>query len=147
MIICLIYFAHIFPLTVVKVCFLVKNANNVIAAEDVVLSCGFEVLPSSLEELLRVAVALSRPLLEHLHCLVVTLGADGVLVSGEHDAGSVNVQLRKQKKVRTIYNKTNNENHYCDIDSKDHFCCTYISREDSFVRYTTQLCLWLQKRR
>lgn len=75
-----------------------------IPAEDVVLSCGVEVLPSSLNELLGAAVALSRPLLEHLHCLVVTMGADGVLVCGEHDAGSVNMQPRKQKKVRTVYN-------------------------------------------
>lgn len=75
------------------------------------MSCGVEVLPSSLEELLRVAVALSRPLLEHLHCVLVTLGADGVLVCGEHDAGSVNMQPRKQgsnKEVRNAYNKTSN---------------------------------------
>uniref|UniRef100_A0A3Q3QNX8 Carbohydrate kinase PfkB domain-containing protein n=1 Tax=Monopterus albus TaxID=43700 RepID=A0A3Q3QNX8_MONAL len=57
-----------------------------------------EVLPSSLEEVLHVAVTLSRPLLEHIHCLVVTLGAKGVLVCGEHVAGSVNLQLRKQKR-------------------------------------------------
>ncbi|XP_059191379.1 uncharacterized protein zgc:136858 isoform X3 [Centropristis striata] len=61
-----------------------------------------EVLPSSLEEMLSVAVALSRPLLEHLHCLVVTLGAGGVLVCGEHDAGSVNLQPRKQKTKRQL---------------------------------------------
>ncbi|XP_071350447.1 uncharacterized protein [Trachinotus anak] len=61
-----------------------------------------EVLPNSLEEVLNVAVALSRPLLEHLHCLVVTLGANGVLVCGEHDAGSVNLQPRKQKRKRQL---------------------------------------------
>ncbi|XP_078112235.1 uncharacterized protein LOC144521555 [Sander vitreus] len=61
-----------------------------------------EVLPCSLEEVLSVAVALSRPLLEHLHCLVVTLGANGVLVCGEHDAGSVNLQPRKQKRRRQL---------------------------------------------
>uniref|UniRef100_A0A3Q1J5F9 Carbohydrate kinase PfkB domain-containing protein n=1 Tax=Anabas testudineus TaxID=64144 RepID=A0A3Q1J5F9_ANATE len=61
-----------------------------------------EVLQSSLEERLRVAVTLSRPLLEHLHCLVVTLGADGVLVCGEHDAGSINMQPRKQKRRRRL---------------------------------------------
>lgn len=65
------------------------------------LSCGLAVLPSSLDEVLSVAMALSRPLLDHLHCLVVTLGANGVLVCGEHDAGSVNLQPRKQKRVRT----------------------------------------------
>lgn len=78
----------------------VKNANSVIAAEDVVLFCGLSVLPSSLDEVLSVAVTLSRPLLEHLHCVVVTLGANGLLVCGEHDAGSVNLQPRKQKRVR-----------------------------------------------
>ncbi|XP_049429972.1 uncharacterized protein zgc:136858 isoform X2 [Epinephelus fuscoguttatus] len=61
-----------------------------------------EVLPNSLEEVLSVAVALSRPLLEHLHCLVVTLGASGVLLCGEHDAGSVNLQPRKQKRRRKL---------------------------------------------
>ncbi|XP_071753678.2 uncharacterized protein LOC139910311 [Centroberyx gerrardi] len=57
-----------------------------------------EVLPGSVDEVLRCVLALSRPLLEHLHCLVVTLGAEGVLVCGEHDAGSVNLQPRKQKR-------------------------------------------------
>lgn len=80
-----------------------KNANSVTVAEDVVLSCGVAVLPSSLEEVLSVAVVLSRPLLEHLHCLVVTLGANGVLLCGEHDAGSVNLQPRKQKRVSATY--------------------------------------------
>ncbi|XP_047452890.1 pseudouridine-metabolizing bifunctional protein C1861.05 isoform X1 [Mugil cephalus] len=61
-----------------------------------------EVLPSTLDEMLRVAVTLSRPLLEHLHCLVVTLGADGVLLCGEHDAGTVSLQPRKQKKKRQL---------------------------------------------
>lgn len=80
-----------------------KNANSVIVAEDVVLFCGLAVLPSSFDEVLSVAVALSRPLLEHLHCLVVTLGANGLLVCGEHDAASVNLQPRKQKRVRAAY--------------------------------------------
>ncbi|XP_027128831.1 pseudouridine-metabolizing bifunctional protein C1861.05 [Larimichthys crocea] len=61
-----------------------------------------EVLPSSFDEVLSVAVALSRPLLEHLHCLVVTLGANGLLVCGEHDAASVNLQPRKQKRRRQL---------------------------------------------
>ncbi|XP_051237841.1 uncharacterized protein zgc:136858 isoform X1 [Dicentrarchus labrax] len=61
-----------------------------------------EVLPSSHDEVLSVAVALSRPLLEHLLCLVVTLGANGLLVCGEHDGGSVNLQPRKQKRRRQL---------------------------------------------
>ncbi|XP_037538945.1 pseudouridine-metabolizing bifunctional protein C1861.05 [Nematolebias whitei] len=62
-----------------------------------------EVLPDTLEESLSVAVALSRPLLEHLHCLVVTLGPSGVLLCGEHsEAGSVNLQPRKLRKKRQL---------------------------------------------
>lgn len=57
-------------------------------------------LPSSLTEVLNVALTLSRPLLEHIHCLIVTLGAKGILVCGEHEAGSVDLQPRRQKKVR-----------------------------------------------
>lgn len=59
-------------------------------------------LPTSLEEILTVAVALSRPLLENLHCLVVTLGPDGVLLCGQHEAGSVDLQPRKPKGVRAF---------------------------------------------
>lgn len=61
-----------------------------------------EVQPGPLDEILRVAVALSRPLLENLHCLVVTLGPDGVLLCGEYNAGSVDLQPRKQKKKRQL---------------------------------------------
>lgn len=57
------------------------------------------VLPSSLTEVLDIALTLSRHLLEHIHCLIVTLGAKGVLVCGEHEAGSVNLQPRRQNKV------------------------------------------------
>lgn len=61
------------------------------------------VLPDTLEEVLSVAVALSRPLLEHLLCLVVTLGPSGVLLCGEHSqAGSVNLQPRKLRKVSIV---------------------------------------------
>ncbi|KAM8861204.1 uncharacterized protein ACB058_008109 isoform 1-T1 [Synchiropus picturatus] len=60
------------------------------------------VLPRSLEEVLNVAMTLSRPLLEHLHCLVVTLGHFGVLVSGEHEAGSVNLTPRQKKTKRKL---------------------------------------------
>ncbi|XP_077373398.1 uncharacterized protein LOC144016319 isoform X2 [Festucalex cinctus] len=60
------------------------------------------VLPNSLEQVLSLAVALSRPILEHLHCLVVTLGENGVLVCGEHHAGNVNLKPRKQRKTRKL---------------------------------------------
>lgn len=55
-------------------------------------------LPRSLEDVLGCVPALSLPLLEHLHCVVVTLGSLGVLVCGEHEAGTVNLQPRKQKR-------------------------------------------------
>uniref|UniRef100_A0A3B5N1Z5 Zgc:136858 n=1 Tax=Xiphophorus couchianus TaxID=32473 RepID=A0A3B5N1Z5_9TELE len=61
-----------------------------------------EELPTSLDGILTVAVALSRPLLENLHCLVVTLGPDGVLLCGQHEAGSVDLQPRKQKSKRQL---------------------------------------------
>ncbi|XP_016888510.1 uncharacterized protein LOC103380561 isoform X2 [Cynoglossus semilaevis] len=57
-----------------------------------------EVLPCSVEEMLNFAVTLSLPLLEHIHCLVVTLGANGVLLCGEQDAGSVNLQPRQHRR-------------------------------------------------
>ncbi|XP_072242258.1 uncharacterized protein [Leuresthes tenuis] len=68
--------------------------------EDVVTLVA--VLPNALDDILNVAVALSRPLLEHLHCLVVTLGPNGVLLCGEHDAGSVSLKPRKQKRRRQL---------------------------------------------
>lgn len=61
------------------------------------------VLPCSVEEMLNFAVTLSLPLLEHIHCLVVTLGANGVLLCGEQDAGSVNLQPRQHRRVWKIY--------------------------------------------
>ncbi|KAJ0029429.1 hypothetical protein NQD34_004426 [Periophthalmus magnuspinnatus] len=67
---------------------------------------GFPVpqaLPDTLDEMLDVAMALSGPLLEHLHCLVVTLGACGVLICGENKAGSIYLQPRKWKTVCLFY--------------------------------------------
>uniref|UniRef100_A0A671SUY8 Zgc:136858 n=1 Tax=Sinocyclocheilus anshuiensis TaxID=1608454 RepID=A0A671SUY8_9TELE len=55
-------------------------------------------VPISLEDVLGCIPALSRPLLEHLHCVVVTLGALGVMVCGEHDADTVHLQPQKQKR-------------------------------------------------
>lgn len=115
---------------------LVKNTNVVILAEEKLLSCGVAVLPSSLDNMLSVATALSRPLLEHLHCLVVTLGAYGVLVCGEHDAGSVNMKPRKQKKARTVLIHTSGMMNIITIQCDVH--CGCFCRRGSFVLYTTQ---------
>ncbi|KAL2093600.1 hypothetical protein ACEWY4_010912 [Coilia grayii] len=64
------------------------------------------VLPESLEEVLSCAASLSRPLLEHLQCVVVTLGPMGVLLCGEHEAGAVNLQPRKHRRVRARRTRT-----------------------------------------
>ncbi|XP_078509550.1 uncharacterized protein LOC144769367 [Lissotriton helveticus] len=50
-------------------------------------------LPTSLDGILEAAVTLSRPLLKHLHCVVVTLGAHGVLLCGRKSDGQT-VSLR-----------------------------------------------------
>ncbi|XP_035257374.1 pseudouridine-metabolizing bifunctional protein C1861.05 isoform X2 [Anguilla anguilla] len=53
------------------------------------------VLPSDPDEVLDCAATLSRPLLEHLQCVVVTLGPLGVLVCGEHEDGMVRLAPRR----------------------------------------------------
>ncbi|CAL9696895.1 unnamed protein product [Knipowitschia caucasica] len=66
---------------------------------------GLEVpqaLPESLDEVLELAMTLSRPLLEHLHCLIVTLGPYGVLVCGESKDDSIYLQPRKFKIKRQL---------------------------------------------
>ncbi|KAI7811979.1 uncharacterized protein zgc:136858 [Triplophysa rosa] len=55
-------------------------------------------LPRSLEDVLSCVPALSRPLLDHLHCVVVTLGSAGVVLCGEQEAGTVNLQPRMEKR-------------------------------------------------
>ncbi|XP_009678232.1 uncharacterized protein [Struthio camelus] len=46
-------------------------------------------LPSRLEDVVKTAMTLARPLLTQLHCVVVTLGAHGVLLCGKSVGGSV----------------------------------------------------------
>uniref|UniRef100_A0A8C9UD66 Pseudouridine-metabolizing bifunctional protein C1861.05-like n=1 Tax=Serinus canaria TaxID=9135 RepID=A0A8C9UD66_SERCA len=48
-------------------------------------------LPSRLEDVVQAAVALACPLLAHLHCVVVTLGAHGVLLCGRSLGGSISL--------------------------------------------------------
>ncbi|PKU36068.1 pseudouridine-metabolizing bifunctional [Limosa lapponica baueri] len=48
-------------------------------------------LPSRLEDVVQTAVALARPLLAHLHCVVVTLGAHGILLCGKSLQGSISL--------------------------------------------------------
>ncbi|XP_058842341.1 uncharacterized protein zgc:136858 isoform X3 [Acipenser ruthenus] len=55
------------------------------------------VVPSSLDDVLGSALALSRPLLEHLRCVVVTLGPHGVLLCGDAEGGAVSLQGAEYK--------------------------------------------------
>ncbi|XP_059701941.1 uncharacterized protein LOC132327135 isoform X2 [Haemorhous mexicanus] len=48
-------------------------------------------LPSRLEDVVQAAVALACPLLAHLHCVVVTLGAHGILLCGRSLGGSISL--------------------------------------------------------
>ncbi|XP_074395213.1 uncharacterized protein LOC102073347 isoform X4 [Zonotrichia albicollis] len=48
-------------------------------------------LPSRLEDAVQAAAALACPLLSHLQCVVVTLGAHGVLLCGRSLAGSISL--------------------------------------------------------
>ncbi|XP_064894412.1 uncharacterized protein LOC102089100 isoform X4 [Columba livia] len=56
-------------------------------------------LPSRLEDVLQTAMALARPLLAHLHCVVVTLGAHGVLLCGKSLGGSISLCPGAHEKV------------------------------------------------
>ncbi|XP_039625986.1 pseudouridine-metabolizing bifunctional protein C1861.05 [Polypterus senegalus] len=56
-------------------------------------------LPTSLDEILNSAATLSRPLLEFLKCVIVTLGAQGVLLCGRSKDGTVCLQPRKDNMV------------------------------------------------
>ncbi|XP_009820713.2 uncharacterized protein LOC104265083 [Gavia stellata] len=49
-------------------------------------------LPSRLEDVVHTAMALARPLLAHLRCVVVTLGAHGILLCGKSLGGSTSLR-------------------------------------------------------
>ncbi|KAM4676558.1 uncharacterized protein O3C94_009010 isoform 1-T2 [Discoglossus pictus] len=55
---------------------------------------GFPVpsdLPSELDDIIDTAISLSLPLLEHLHCVIVTLGGNGVLLCGHNHGGTLSL--------------------------------------------------------
>lgn len=54
-------------------------------------------VPCKLEDMVDTAISLSLPLLENLHCVIVTLGAHGVLLCGHRRDGTVS--LRAKDKV------------------------------------------------
>ncbi|XP_069823709.1 uncharacterized protein [Dendropsophus ebraccatus] len=54
-------------------------------------------IPCKLEDMVDTAISLSLPLLENIHCVIVTLGAHGVLLCGHRRDGTVS--LRAKDKV------------------------------------------------
>ncbi|XP_074863343.1 uncharacterized protein LOC142019875 isoform X2 [Carettochelys insculpta] len=64
-------------------------------------SLGYPVpaeLPARLEDVVRTALTLTRPLLTHLHCVVVTLGMHGVLLCGRRVEGSISLCCAAHRK-------------------------------------------------
>ncbi|XP_069715135.1 uncharacterized protein [Phaenicophaeus curvirostris] len=74
--------------------------------------------PSRLEDLVQMAIALARPLLAHLCCVVVTLGAHGVLLCGKSLGGSISLcpGAREQTDAASL--------------CATHYPATHISREE-----------------
>ncbi|XP_054689087.1 uncharacterized protein LOC129209141 isoform X4 [Grus americana] len=56
-------------------------------------------LPSRLEDVVQTAMALARPLLAHLCCVVVTLGTHGVLLCGKSLGGSISLRPGAHKQT------------------------------------------------
>ncbi|XP_059834071.1 uncharacterized protein zgc:136858 [Hypanus sabinus] len=52
-------------------------------------------LPSAVDEVVEVALRMSRPLLKHLQCVIVTLGKHGVLLCSGREDGEISLQPRK----------------------------------------------------
>uniref|UniRef100_UPI00398F5D53 uncharacterized protein isoform X7 n=1 Tax=Pristiophorus japonicus TaxID=55135 RepID=UPI00398F5D53 len=52
-------------------------------------------LPSVIDDVIGVALDMSRPLLEHLQCAIVTLGQHGVLLCGRSEKGTISLQPKK----------------------------------------------------
>ncbi|XP_010012556.1 PREDICTED: pseudouridine-metabolizing bifunctional protein C1861.05-like [Nestor notabilis] len=75
-------------------------------------------LPSRLEDVVQTAVALACPLLSHLHCVVVTLGAHGILLCGKSLGGSILLHPRAYEQAAAAS--------LC----ATHYPAVHISRED-----------------
>ncbi|XP_067906851.1 LOW QUALITY PROTEIN: uncharacterized protein zgc:136858 [Heterodontus francisci] len=56
-------------------------------------------LPSVMDDVMGVALDMSRPLLEHLQCVIVTLGEQGVLLCGRTEEGTISLQPKKAPKI------------------------------------------------
>ncbi|XP_030071713.1 uncharacterized protein LOC115478487 [Microcaecilia unicolor] len=55
-------------------------------------------LPMMLDDIISLSMTLSQPLLEHLHCVIVTLGIHGLLLCGRNEGGNVSLQPGTHKK-------------------------------------------------
>ncbi|XP_072340739.1 uncharacterized protein [Scyliorhinus torazame] len=55
-------------------------------------------LPSVMDDVIGVALDMSRPLLKHLQCVIVTLGQHGVLLCGKSEEGTISLQPKKSPK-------------------------------------------------
>uniref|UniRef100_A0A4W3JZI2 Zgc:136858 n=1 Tax=Callorhinchus milii TaxID=7868 RepID=A0A4W3JZI2_CALMI len=60
-------------------------------------------LPSEMEDVIDVAMSMSRPLLKHLQCVLVSLGCQGVLLCGRGEAGTLSLQPRKDHQVCALH--------------------------------------------
>ncbi|XP_060632823.2 uncharacterized protein [Anolis sagrei] len=58
-------------------------------------------LPSKLEDIVDTAAKLAGPLLKELHCVVVTLGQNGVLVCSRNESGTISLHSRACNKGPT----------------------------------------------
>ncbi|XP_078076156.1 uncharacterized protein LOC144498630 isoform X2 [Mustelus asterias] len=56
-------------------------------------------LPSAMKDVIDVALDMSRPLLKHLHCVIVTLGQQGVLLCGKSEEGTICLQPKKSPQI------------------------------------------------
>ncbi|XP_062445759.1 uncharacterized protein LOC134148060 isoform X2 [Rhea pennata] len=76
-------------------------------------------LPSRLEDVVKTAMTLARPLLAQLHCVVVTLGAHGVLLCGKSMGGSIFLcpRAHEQSAATSLY--------------AAHYPTIHISREET----------------
>ncbi|XP_072340741.1 pseudouridine-5'-phosphate glycosidase isoform X8 [Scyliorhinus torazame] len=59
---------------------------------------GIPELPSVMDDVIGVALDMSRPLLKHLQCVIVTLGQHGVLLCGKSEEGTISLQPKKSPK-------------------------------------------------
>ncbi|XP_041072153.1 pseudouridine-metabolizing bifunctional protein C1861.05 [Carcharodon carcharias] len=56
-------------------------------------------LPSVMDDVIGVALDMSRPLLKHLKCVIVTLGQQGVILCGKSEEGTISLQPKKAPKI------------------------------------------------